>query len=128
LANTADAHVRAYGWELHSNEAGSDKFYRVIVFLAPEPGVIYVYGKRGQTGNPDVKLTATAQDAINEACNKTREKQRKYELSRDFTPFDVPADYATPGSRKDNAQRISTLFGRQAERLGTALPIASRIP
>ncbi|GLF98041.1 hypothetical protein [Streptomyces yaizuensis] len=122
MADSVD--TRAYGWEMHSDEGNSDKFYRIIVFLSPDPGVIYFYGGRGSLGVVDVKPTATAEAAIAEAVGKTRTKQRKYELSRDFTVFSVPADYASPSSRKENAHRIALLFGQQSDMDGTSLPNA----
>lgn len=123
--------VRAYGWELQ-NSTTRDAFYRFLVFLAPEPALITLYGSTGKAGTAQVTLAdspADVQVVIDKAYMICTEKERgDYELSRDFTTFDVPAELAVRDDFKANAHAIAALFGQSAEQQKTKLPSASPIP
>lgn len=86
---TARVSVPAVGWELHSTEGRSDKFYR---FLVTETKAVFAYGARGRTGNFIVKNEASASAALSAAISQTRAKAgRGYLLSVDVTAFTIAA-------------------------------------
>jgi nitric oxide reductase NorQ protein len=84
--------VPTVGWELHSTEGTSDKFYR---FLVAGTKAIFTYGARGKTGNFVVKHEDSPAAALNAAISQTRAKASKgYLLSVNVTPFAMePTDY-----------------------------------
>ncbi|MFE1189916.1 hypothetical protein [[Kitasatospora] papulosa] len=127
----ATSTVQGYGWELQ-NDTSRSAFYRFLVFLAPEPALITLYGPTGGAGTATVKLVdapADVQAVINKACKTCEEKENgDYELSRDFTPFEVPAELAVRGDLKANAHAIATYFRDSAKEQGPELPNASPIP
>ncbi|TLQ39424.1 hypothetical protein [Streptomyces marianii] len=123
-------HVPGFGWELHDDRGGSDKFYRLIVLAGPEPLALGLHGSRGGAGQIGL-LTShiTAEDALIAVVKKSREKEKKgYEASRDFTAFEVPASLTDPDHARDNARDIARHFGKTARQKGTEFPNASPIP
>lgn len=121
--------VRWFGWELHCFTSNSDKFYRFLVTLTPCPAVLGIHGASGKNGS--IGLLTTDDDpktVIRDAVKKTREKQKRYSLSRRFTSFEVPAALSEPGALKANAHTIAAYFGQAAALQGTEEPTASRIP
>ncbi|MBQ0888574.1 WGR domain-containing protein [Streptomyces sp. RM72] len=127
---TSSDKVLGFGWELHDDSRGSDKFYRLMVVTGPEPLALGLYGSRGQEGAVGLATTGiTAEQALKEVVKKSREKERKgYEASREFTVFYVPASLTGAADARENARAIARHFGQHAAQAGTALPNASRIP
>lgn len=124
--------VQGYGWELHVDVGDRDAFYRFMVFLAPEPAMVTLYGRRGAAGTATVTLVdspaklLTLIDKSEELC---AQKERKgYVLSRDFTTFEVPAHLAVRGDFKANAHAIAEAFRDSAKEQGTELANAAAIP
>ncbi|WP_167406064.1 WGR domain-containing protein [Amycolatopsis thailandensis] len=86
----------AHGWELHSTQDGSDKFYRVLVI---DTVTLVNYGPRNTTGQFVAHCFAGVGDAVRTAQEKARiltnEKAAKgYRITRDFTEFPVDRSYA----------------------------------
>ncbi|MER0477379.1 hypothetical protein ABR737_03200 [Streptomyces sp. Edi2] len=122
--------VVSFGWELHSEDGNSDKFYRFIVVTGDEAIVLGLHGSRngkGQVGLIHTQITAT--EALSRAVQRSRDKEKKgYAPSRDFTVFDLPADLTDPALASSNAHRIAQHFGKHARETGTELGHASHIP
>ncbi|MFB8401164.1 hypothetical protein [Streptomyces sp. NPDC055912] len=125
----APDNVQWFGWELHCFDGNSDKFYRLLVTLTPSPAVIGIHGASGKNGSIGL-LTADddPKTVIRAAISKTRDKQKRYSLSRRFTSFEVPTALSEPGVLRANAHTISAYFGQAAARQSTEEPTASRIP
>ncbi|MEV7157177.1 hypothetical protein AB0N77_21520 [Streptomyces misionensis] len=123
--------VQGYGWELQ-NDTTRNAFYRFLVFLAPEPALITLYGRTGSAGTATIKLVESpdqVQAVIDRAAAICEEKERgDYELSRDFTRFEVPAELAVPGDFKANAHTLAVYFRDSAAEQGTERANASPIP
>ncbi|MFJ3182608.1 hypothetical protein ACIPJN_30045 [Streptomyces sp. NPDC086796] len=123
--------VQGYGWELQ-NSSSRDAFYRFLVFLTPEPALVTLYGPTGGAGTATVTLVdspADVQVVIDKACKICGDKERgDYELSRDYTRFEVPAELAARGDFKANAHAIAAYFRDSARAQGTELANASPIP
>ncbi|MFG2210972.1 hypothetical protein [Streptomyces sp. NPDC048638] len=122
--------VVSFGWELHCQDHGSDKFYRFIVVTGDEAIVLGLHGSRsgkGQVGLIHTQITAA--EALKRAVQRSRDKEKKgYEPSRDFTVFRLPSDLAEPAMASNNAHRIAQHFGKHARETGTELGHASHIP
>lgn len=126
---TSDSDVRAYGWEMACTSGNSDKFYRFIVFLDPEPGMVCLYGRRHTAGSANAEGHSTAEETIAAAMKRTREKERHdYDLlTREFTAFTVPAALAALSERHGNAVELSRLFAAAAAEQGHEEPHASPV-
>lgn len=126
---TPDSDVLAYGWEIACIRGNSDKFYRIIVFLDPEPGMVCLYGRRNAAGSANTAGHPTAEAAIAAATQRTREKEHHdYDrLTRGFTVFTVPARLAARDERHGNAVEISRLFAAAAAEQGHEEPHASSV-
>ncbi|KFG71349.1 WGR domain-containing protein [Streptomyces mutabilis] len=127
---TSSDDVLGFGWELHDDSGGSDKFYRLMVVTGPEPLAIGLHGSRGQDGQIGLlRAGITAEEALKEVVKKSRDKERKgYEASREFTVFYVPTSLTGADTARYNARAIARHFGKYAAQTGTELPKASRIP
>ncbi|OEV09253.1 WGR domain-containing protein [Streptomyces nanshensis] len=119
------AAIPAAGWELHCDSGTSDKFYRFIVIFGSNPGVIFIYGRRGDRGQVRVHPHDSAKTAIRRAVTMTHEKERKsYFLTCDFTPFSIPATELADmnDTTSVDAHGIAALFRQQAADLGNERP------
>ncbi|MER8118940.1 WGR domain-containing protein [Streptomyces sp. NPDC094031] len=127
---TSSDDVLGFGWELHDDSRGSDKFYRLMVITGLTPLALGLHGSRGQEGQVGLAETcSTAEEALKKVVTKSREKERKgYEASREFTVFYVPSSLTGTASARDNARAIARHFGQYSAQTGTELAKASRIP
>ncbi|MFI1312472.1 hypothetical protein ACH4TS_20360 [Streptomyces albidoflavus] len=127
---TSSDDVLGFGWELHYDNGGSDKFYRLMVITGPNPMALGLHGGRGQEGQVGLLDTGiTAEEALKRVVSRSREKERKgYEASREFTVFYIPSSLTGAADAKDNARAIARHFGQSSAQIGTELANASRIP
>jgi predicted DNA-binding WGR domain protein len=111
LPTTGDA-VTAYGWELHNDSGGSDKYYQFFAVLSPSPVMLTRHGRAGQAGQLGTTVNpADPEKVIREAVSLTRAKEKKgYYLSRDFVEFTIPADLIAPGDFKENIGDVASRF------------------
>ncbi|WP_410646988.1 WGR domain-containing protein [Amycolatopsis sp. cmx-4-54] len=129
----------AHGWELHSTQDGSDKFYRVLVI-----GTVTLinYGPKNTTGQFIAHCFAGVGDAAKTAQEKARiltnaKSEKGYRITRDFTEFTVDRPHAALladlgyGSHRVNGipveirETIVARFRRAADEQGTAAVGAS---
>ena len=122
--------VQWFGWELHLESGNSDKFYRFLVTLHPDPAAVGLHGKRGDSGQIGLlKIGTDANRVISEVIDRTRDKEGKgYWLTRGFTPFTAPAALSDPGSLRGNAHTLAAHFGRAAVAQGTEEDNPAAIP
>ncbi|MFF9786293.1 hypothetical protein [Streptomyces nigrescens] len=123
--------VQWFGWEIHCEEAHSDKFYRFMVTLQPTPAAIGLHGRRGSSGNIGLLETGgDAQDVIRKVIDRTRNKEnRRYNtLTRGFTTFTAPASLSDPASLRENAHILASHFGLAAVAQGTEEGECASIP
>ena len=119
--------ITVFAWELHLEDGSSDKYYRFLVSLAPEPFAVFVSGRRGRTAAQNVPRVQTAQDVINAAYKMTAAKERKgYQISRDFTAFSFPVAELT-GDFKADSSPLGHRFAAAADEQGTALANAASV-
>lgn len=122
--------VQWFGWELHYESGGSDKFYRFLVTFVPTPAAVGLHGGRGSSGS--IGLIETGPDAqavIRKVIDRTRNKENKgYTLTRDFTTFTAPASLSDPASLRENAYSLASHFGLAAVDQGTEIGDPASIP
>ncbi|MFF9436390.1 hypothetical protein ACF1BP_21950 [Streptomyces sp. NPDC014735] len=122
--------VRGFGWELHFESGNSDKFYRFIVVTGDEAIALGLHGSRNGDGQVGLLTTRiTGAEALDQVVTRSRAKENKgYEVSRDFTVFDLPVSLTGADDAKANAHQIARYFGKYARESGTELSHASHIP
>jgi predicted DNA-binding WGR domain protein len=126
--------ITAFGWELHNSSAGHDKFYRILLI---EQFVLFNWGARDARGQFQGQKVASVDAAKKVAAQQTDAKHAKgYVVTRDATPFTVPADLVhdllslplgkVNGPAPKVCDEIVKGFKAAAAQMGTASAEASR--